>query len=736
MPRPFAVIGFTVFFTIALLFDSDIGVTAGVLTAYAVALIVSLIIRETRKHRVLPCAFTSGIIACILLITEISFYYLPSVDYGGKTCHTVAQLTDYPELKYGNYYYDAKTVEIDGEAVEHKIRLVFSSLPDAEPYDMVEGDFTFYILGSSSEEYLASNKAKGIFLGAYPKGGKYSVTIVPEADKPFMKTVVDARKLIKNTINKAVPGDSGALIIALVLGDKSSLPSEIISDFRLSGITHIICVSGLHLSLLTMVILEVLRFFKVNPRLANVIASIGVVGFMIIAGMTYSVVRAGVMMLLYLLANIIWKKRDSLNSLGFALTLIAVFNPFAMGSIGLQLSSLATLGLIIYSQKVKPEIDEFIDKYNNEWLARMVKKLTDAVCIPVAATALTIPVSIGIYDEFNFAVFATNLIAVPVAGLCMIVGIFAAIVCYTMTDIFNVFAFAAEFSAQILLRISSFFAEFDWLTFRADDDTHKILICGIFLMCAAAIFVAYAGKNAYKITCALCAVVFVSGLVFSSVSRDFETRINVVDVGNGTAVLVSKNGENILVGCGGTEFLGASKISEEILKYGGETDVFIVPDADDYSASYLNDLLLINRPRDVYCGDLPAGSDLLLGRCNVYDYSSIVSVDNFEFKAYDSSCLYMKNGDVSALICFNPISDFSALPEEVKSCDIIISRNDYPCNLETENCKLLVVNSENERGIIIQNELSQSGVNCVATGGCGNILIRAENRFISATRTD
>lgn len=736
MPRPFAVIGFTVFFTIALLFDSDIGVTAGVLVTYAVALIVSLLIRESRKQRVLPCAFASGVLACILLISEISFYYLPSVEYGGKTCHTVAQLTDYPELRYGNYYYDAKTVEIAGEKVEHKLRLVFSSLPDAEPYDLIEGDFSFYVLGSSSEEYLSSNKAKGIFIGAYPKGGLYSVSRIPEKDKPFMKNIVDARLFIKNTINKAVPGDSGSLITALVLGDKNNLSGGILSDFRLAGITHIICVSGFHLSLWAMVILEILRFFKVNEKIASVIAAIGVVAFMLVAGMTYSVVRAGVMMLLYLLANIIWKKRDSLNSLGFALASIAVFNPFAMGSAGLQLSALATLGLILYSQKVKPEIDEFIGKSDNRWLVRTVKTVINSVCVPVAATAFTLPVSTGLYGEFNFAVFASNFAAVPVAGFCMVIGIVAAVFGYALTGIFNVFAVAADFSAQVLLRISHLFAEFDLLTFRADDDSHKILICGVFLVCAAAVFVAYAGKNTYKLTCLLCAVIFISGLVFSSVSREYETRINVVDVGNGTAVLISKNGENVLVGCGGTEFLGASKISEEILRYGGKTDVLVIPEANDYDSSYLNDLLMIYRPQDVFCGDLPAGSELLLGGSNIYDYKNLTVSDNFGYNACNSDYLYLENSDVSALICFNPVFDFSVLPDEIKSADVIISRNDYPCNLETESCKILVINSENNRGVMIQNELSQAGVNCVATGGCGNVLIRAENAYISVNRTN
>ncbi len=736
MPRPFAVIGFTVFFTIAVLFSSDFGVTAGFLAVYAVALIVSLIFPSSRKERVLPCAFASGVIACVLLITEITFFYQPSVDYGGKTCDISAQLTDYPELRYGNYYYDAKTIKIDGESIEHKIRLVFSSHPDAEPYDVVNGRFTFYVLGSSSEEYLASNKAKGVFIGAYPSDSTYEIIRIPESEKPFMKTVVDIRRSINNAINKAVPGEPGALTSALIIGDKSNLSSAVQNDFRLSGMTHIICVSGFHLSLWAMIILEILKFFRIKESIASVISAFGVIAFMLVAGMTYSVIRSGIMMLLYLMSHVIWKKRDSLNSLGFALTVIAVFNPFAMGSVSLQLSALASLGLILFTQNIKPKIDEYIDKTENGWVAEILKPLVTAICIPMVASLFTLPVSMGLYDEFNFAVFASNLIAVPIASLCIFSGALAALVTAVVPSIPNVFSYSTDFFASAMMKIARLFGDFDLLTFRADSDVHRVIICGIFLLCAMSVFIAYTGKNVFKITCSVCAVVLITGLAFSSVTIESETRITAIDVGNGTAVLVCKNGENMLVGCGGTVFSGAEKISDQIRKYGGKIDTLIIPDADEYSSAYLNNILLTYRPSRICFDELPQGSNLLLGGCDSHGLSDDFDSLNFEYTSNGTDSCYIRNEDVSVAICFNPITDFSLLPVNCRSADVIITRNDYPQNIKTDNCKLLVINCENTRGLIIQNELSEYGINAVATGGCGNILIRAEEGYVSANRTE
>ena len=98
--------------------------------------------------------------------------------------------------------------------------------------------------------------------------------------------------------------------------------------------------SGLHLSLWSMLIFSVLKKLRVGERAASIIAAFGVVGFMLVAGLTYSVLRSGIMMLVFLLGNVIMKKRDSLNSLGFSIAVIALVNPFAVGSAGLELSAL------------------------------------------------------------------------------------------------------------------------------------------------------------------------------------------------------------------------------------------------------------------------------------------------------------------------------------------------------------------------------------------------------------
>ena len=164
-------------------------------------------------------------------------------------------------------------------------------------------------------------------------------TNIPENEKPIAKKIIDLRSEIKDAIYRVFPDETGSLAAALILGDRSGLSAEVLGNFGKVGITHIICVSGLHLSLWSMLIIGLLRKTGINKRLSSLAAAVCVVGFMFLTGFTYSVIRAGIMMLVFLLGDVMLKRTDSLNSLGFALTAIATVNPFAVGAVGLQLSA-------------------------------------------------------------------------------------------------------------------------------------------------------------------------------------------------------------------------------------------------------------------------------------------------------------------------------------------------------------------------------------------------------------
>lgn len=725
------------FFTIALLFKIKTGVTVAALAVLSVALVVVLLIKPVRKNRVIPCSLASAILACILLLTSVNFYYNPAVAYKGKTCDISATLISEPEYEYGNCYYTAKVYKIDSLDTDLKLRLTFSSVPDAEPYDEIHGKFTFYIPGESNDASLTANVSNGIFIAAYPSGDDYEVIAVPESEKPLGKTIIDIRTAIKNAVYSILPNEYGALAVALLIGDKSGLSAETLSNFSFIGISHIICVSGYHLSLWSMLVYELLRKTRMGSRLSSVICIFPVIFFMLISGMTYSVIRAGIMMLVYLISNVFFRKRDPLNSLGFSLMLIAVFNPFAMGSASLQLSALATAGIILYSEYFAPKTEEVIGKIKIDFLRRFVRSAFSTLAVTFAATAFTLPVSLSLYNRFNFIVFAANLIAVPISGLCMVLCAFGAVIgCFT-ESLINLPAYFGGSIARFIIWFSDKFAEFKLLSFNIEKDETAVIIISVFLICFFSLLLAYYGKAFPRLTCTICSVVFVVSILTFSLTERSITKLRVVDCGNGTSVVLSKGNESILIGCGGTEFLGNFNLCNAVVETGNDLKAVILPDSDEKSCAYFTDVINEFRPSEIYCDGIPSYSEPLLKNADMNGFEDEKNFLNFDILCVSvngKSAVLIENEDAVVLVLFDPIKDISQLPEKFQRADVVITRSDYPAGIEKFGSVLTVINAENSRGVILQNEIEKIGINCAATAGCGDIIIKADDRCISSYR--
>ena len=726
------------FFVTALLFEFEIGVTAIALGVFAAALVVSLLIRNVRKTRFLPAIFASAAVACVLLICETVFVYNPAMEYAGKdNCLIRAEITDLPELKYGNYYYEANILEINGEKTDIDVRLSSSTAIEATPYDIVEGNFNIYALGSSDESFFQSYKSKGLFLGAYSSDNAYSVFQVDTDEKPFMYKIIELREGIKKAIFKIMPDDNGALAVALILGDKSNLSDEIYSDFTELGISHVICVSGFHLSLWAMLILSVLNKTRLNFRICNILAACGVVLFMLIAGFTYSVMRAGIMMLVFLIGNIFLRQRDSLNSLGIAVSVLAVFKPFSMGAVSLQLSVLATAGIILYTLYLEPEISCALSGIKNKFLNKVSGKVVSAFMITFSATAFTMPVGLVMRNSFNFLCFPANMVAVPLSGASMVTGALGALLGQFVPVGYNLPSAVAKLLCRILIDFTSWLSEFKFATFGISTDKTAVLFCGIFLFCLLTVSVSVLKKKVYTIGAAVFAFIFSVCLISLSIAESDETKITVVDCGNGTSVLVSCNGENILVGAGGSDFLGASDITGLIEKAGGRLNAAFIPDADDSASAYLSDVFREVIPDVVCSGKLPDGLDLLLQQTEKRSFTENYSTENISVKSYNienNYCSHIETYDISAVICFDPSFDYGALPDEMKAADIIIFRGNFPFGVFECTDSFYILNAEEERAVNVQESFNISGNRFVSTGGNGNIIIRALNGDFKSER--
>lgn len=727
MPRPFAVIGMTVFFTLAVLNDTDIRAANAAFWLFFAATAVSVLIKKVRKELVLPCAFAAGTVACLLLSLTYQYYYLPRLALSGTQADISVCITSEGEEKYGNCYYEGRIFEADGEETDIKVRLVFSSPLEAEAYDTVSGKFKLYTLGETSEKYLESYRTTGTYLGAVPSG-EYSVT-ARSGRAPTGLLVIKLRSAIKEAILKALPNENGALAAALLLGDKSGLSDETLAAFSKIGITHIICVSGFHLSLWSMLILNILRKTGIPRGFACIGAMLGTVAFMFISGMTYSVQRSGIMTLLFLLGDLLMRKTDSLNSLGLSLTVIGIIDPFSMGSVSLRLSALATAGIILCSELVIPKFRDGLQRRVPKLFFNAAANIGESLLHTLAATAFTLPVSIRLYGTFNFVSLLANLLLTAAASPCMVLGAVGAAF-GSRFDVFNPFAFSSGVFGAYMTGGSRLLASSDIAELSISDDKVCVLLFGLFSLCAVSVLFAFFGHSMPRLTAVLCAAVFVVCSVTYSFSEDTITRAVLVDAGNGICLMLTKGRENILIGAGGNDFDSANLLKNELSQMKGEFTAAFIPNNETSCAGNALNAFMTAIPERVYSDDLPDGCDLLLHDTQAYPFGQTYKSEKFTVTAYNTDSGYaafIKTDDITLLVCFDAMADYSSLPSEARNADILIFRGDYPRSIGEYGFDTVGVSASNQRGIAIVNELKALGINAVATAGCGSIELRFQD---------
>ena len=157
--------------------------------------------------------------------------------------------------------------------------------------------------------------------------------------------LAEYRAGIRQNILHELPNEYGELLAALVTGRTEGLSPELRYDYSRAGISHLLAVSGLHLSVFVALIDALLAACFLSRRQRGIAEIAAVLFLMGLTGFSHSVVRAGVMLIVCRAALLCGRDSDTLNSLGFAVVLMLLCNPYAAFSTGLQLSYLATMGI-------------------------------------------------------------------------------------------------------------------------------------------------------------------------------------------------------------------------------------------------------------------------------------------------------------------------------------------------------------------------------------------------------
>ena len=354
------------------------------------------------------------------------------------------------EKQFGSLYY-AKVSDVDGEKADFYIQLEFSYLPELVIHEKTE---IRAVLSEPSGSDAALLRSKGVILCAevdeFLSVGDEGRLTLPEKINSFLAGIFD----------KTIGGDEADFAGAIFLGNRERVSQKVKLAFRRSGTSHLLALSGLHISVLAAGLEFALKAARVKKKIRIAVSIPVTVMFALITGLSASVLRSAIMLVIYFVAQLIGEEKDSLTSLFAALALIITFRRYAVWDAGLWMSFSATLGLILFSDKLLPRFAPMTRKtYSRakKFFREGVKYVLGLLSATVIATLFTLPVTYLLFGGISIISPISNLILVPLSQVLLYL---LALLCV----LFNVpfigagLAFAAKRLILLICRLAGLFA--------------------------------------------------------------------------------------------------------------------------------------------------------------------------------------------------------------------------------------------------------------------------------------
>lgn len=547
MKRPFAVIGFSML--LSFLFISNLTIKSAiiVLTTIMAIFCAFLIFKRLRKYKIV-------VFSCIAIAFYIVSFGLAQNEYYTATQKfsepveikgVVCQMPNETDYTY-NY-----VIKLENE--NYKVR--YSSKDDK---NFQQGDIVSGVLlneGSIFEDDFFENSLSSKIYFTFFESEESNIEKTGETNS-FYSALGKIKTTFSNIIDLYIPGENSAIAKAMTIGEKSDISDKTINHFNYSGTSHLLVISGLHLSLWSIGIMRFVEKFS-NLRKYTVIIGLScLLAYSSLTGFSVSVIRAGVMVGGVLLGKAFNRDADSINSIGIALFLILLENPFAPFSASLWFTVGSTMGILIVAQNLLHKIKEKGNKYPfiNNWLFSFV---ITSVLISVATSIFTLPIFIVKIKMLPVGSILSNILMVDLALFLMILTVLGVVIhifgiSFLANGIFTIVGIIGSFLRLLAEKIGMS----EWSTISV---SHKyfeyFLWIGIVCILLALILKKYR-KTALKTVSVILSVVFVLLATYCS-TYDYKTAtIDVINTKEKPLVLVNYKNESVLIGAPTPEYNG------------------------------------------------------------------------------------------------------------------------------------------------------------------------------------
>lgn len=406
---------------------------------------------------------------------------------------------------------------------------------------MKYGD-SLYIEGEFKQPEEARNY-KGYNYKQYLKTKKIIGTVELEKAKILKSSngsfIHNIQKYIKDTINGTLTDEEGNLLLAILLGDKYKLSEDIQESFKTSNLSHMLAVSGAHVSYIILGLTYVLQNSIIGKKNGKIVCIIFLLAFMAITNFTPSVTRACIMAILTLLSSIIYRKSDVYTNISVAALITLIFNPYSLLDLGFQLSYGGTIGIIIFIKRIQ-------EKKSNSKVINYIKQMA---LVSIYANIIIIPIMMYHFNTVSFTFIISNIMASPILGIIVITGFLFIITSITVKPLTRLIAIFIKPILSILIKISQICSKlpFSNILVVTPYMFNVISYYAIILYCIKS-----KKNNKCKIIiCLLIVLILINFIIYIFPQK---LRIFFIDVGQGDSTLIiTPDKKTVLIDGGGSD---------------------------------------------------------------------------------------------------------------------------------------------------------------------------------------
>ena len=295
-----------------------------------------------------------------------------------------------------------------GSTAEKKTSITYFAADDNyEYYQNVRVTGKVKVISDTvSFDSLSYNRPRGVFLegDAVPE-----VEFIGGCKSCFMRSIMKFRDYVSQSIRNSTGESEGAFLTAMLCGDKTNLDDLTKTMLYRSGIGHLFAVSGTHLSVITMFFSVIINRLVSSKRKRFILTESVILVFIAFAGFSPSVLRAGIMMSAVYCSGVFRRRADTLNSLGICSAVMCAAEPYLVRNASFVMSLTAAFAV----GTVGPALCKTVS----------VKRFSRAVYSFISVTAVlfvTMPLAAAFFTEVSVIAPITNLIAVPLCTIALI----------------------------------------------------------------------------------------------------------------------------------------------------------------------------------------------------------------------------------------------------------------------------------------------------------------------------